>query len=178
VFRYASHLPVTFSLGHGDEMELIEITKDGMPACPISELPEVAADVMAGTAEMYKTTSYHPPWIGYLAILNGKCVGSCAFKTPPIEGRVEIAYFTFPENEGRGIATSMAKRLVEKAMSGSQGIRICAQTLPERNASTRVLEKLGFQKVAEVNHPEDGRVWEWELKAQQDAPADAEKPRR
>ena len=158
-------------------MELIEIKKNGTPARPVAELPDVATDVMTGTAEMYKTNGYQPPWIGYLAIHNGKCVGTCAFKTPPIEGRVEIAYFTFPENEGRGFATSMAKSLVEKAIAESHVIRICAQTLPERNASTRVLERLGFHKVAEIDHSEDGKVWEWELTTQQNASADADKPR-
>jgi RimJ/RimL family protein N-acetyltransferase len=68
----------------------------------------------------------------------------------------------------------MARRLVEMALSGLRGIRICAQTLPERNASNRVLEKCGFQQVAEIDHPEDGKVWEWEMKAQQDAPAEAD----
>jgi RimJ/RimL family protein N-acetyltransferase len=153
-------------------MELIEITENGSPARPIGGLPDMASDVLRGTAEMYKTSGYQPPWIGYLAIHDSKCVGTCAFKTPPLEGRVEIAYFTFPENEGRGIATSMARSLVEKAISESPGIRICAQTMPERNASTRVLEKLGFQQVTEIDHPEDGKVWEWELLAQQVAPAD------
>jgi RimJ/RimL family protein N-acetyltransferase len=153
-------------------MKLIEITKNGIPACPIAKLPDVATEVMSGTAEMYKNCGYQPPWVGYLAIHNGKCVGTCAFKAPPIEGSVEIAYFTFPDNEGQGIATSMARCLIEKAISESQGIRICAQTLPERNASTRVLEKLGFQQIVELDHPEDGKVWEWELLAQQVAPAD------
>jgi hypothetical protein len=77
-------------------MELIEITRDGRSASPIAELPEVATEVMTGTAEMYKIGGYQPPWIGYLAVSNGKCVGACAFKTPPMGGRVEIAYFTFP----------------------------------------------------------------------------------
>jgi len=148
------------------EMELTEIKKDGTPARPIDELPDVAMDVMRGTAEMYKATGYQPPWVGYLAIHHGKCVGTCAFKTPPVEDRVEIAYLTFPGHEGQGIATSMASRLVEKALSESQCIRICAQTLPEQNASTRVLEKLGFHRIAEIDHPEDGKVWEWEWKAQ------------
>ena len=159
-------------------MELIEITRDGTPARPIAELPDVATDVMTGTAEMYKTSGYQSPWIGYLAIRNGKCVGTCAFKTPPIEGRVEIAYFTFPENEGFGIATTMARCLVEKAVFEAQGLLICAQTLPERNASTRVLEKLGFRNIAEIDHPEDGKVWEWEMKAQQDKSSGRGKSRR
>jgi len=167
--------PDNNKLGHGDEMELIEITRDGSPARQIDELPDVAHDILASTAEMYKTCGYQPPWIGYLAVHNGKCVGTCAFKTPPIDGRVEIAYFTFPGNEGHGIATSMARALVEKTMPEAQGVRICAQTLPERNASTRVLEKLGFQQIAEIEHPEDGKVWEWELKAQQTPAGDVQK---
>lgn len=148
-------------------MELIEITRDGNPNYSIAELPDVATEVLTGAVEMYKTSGYQPPWIGYLAVHSGEYVGACAFKTPPIDGRVEIAYFTFPGNEGRGIATSMARCLIEIAKSQSHGVRICAQTLPERNASIRVLEKLGFQQVAEVDHPEDGKVWEWELLAQQ-----------
>jgi RimJ/RimL family protein N-acetyltransferase len=80
-----------------------------------------------------------------------------------MDGRVEIAYFTFPGNEGRGIATAMAKALLGLAKRASPMIRIYAQTLPQHSASTRVLEKLGFQQTVEVDHPEDGKVWEWEL---------------
>ena len=38
-----------------------------------------------------------------------------------------------------------------------------AQTLPERNASHRILEKLGFRHITTIDHPEDGTVWEWQL---------------
>lgn len=155
-------------------MELIEIRKDGTPARPVDGLPDVATDVLRGTAEMYKTTGYHPPWVGYLAVHRGHCVGTCAFKTPPVEERVEIAYFTFPGHESRGMATAMASRLVEIALSESPSLRVCAQTLPEQNASTRVLEKLGFRRVAEIHHPQDGRVWEWERTVQ---PAPGAEPR-
>ena len=41
--------------------------------------------------------------------------------------------------------------------------RIVAHTLPERNTSTTVLEKNGFKKLGEVNDPEDGLLWKWEL---------------
>ena len=40
---------------------------------------------------------------------------------------------------------------------------IAAQTLPKRNASHKVLEKLGFRHVDIIDHPEDGIVWEWQL---------------
>jgi RimJ/RimL family protein N-acetyltransferase len=39
---------------------------------------------------------------------------------------------------------------------------IRAHTLPEMNASCRVLEKAGFKRLGEVIDPEDGLVWRWE----------------
>ncbi len=144
-------------------MELIAITPEGTTASPIGQIPDFARDVMKSAAEMYDTAGYQPPWTGYLAVDGAGCVGACAFKTPPVGGRVEIAYFTFPGNEGRGMATAMAKALLGLAKRASPLIRIYAQTLPQAGASTRVLEKLGFEQTAEVDHPEDGKVWEWEL---------------
>ena len=91
-------------------------------------------------------------------------VGQCAFKAPPTdEGVVEIAYFTYPRFEGRGYATSMARRLIGLAnMSPTIG-RVIAHTLPNPSASTRVLERVGMTFVGEVMDPEDGRVWRWEI---------------
>ena len=43
-------------------------------------------------------------------------------------------------------------------------IVVMAQTLPEKNASTRILGKLEFTLVMEINSPEDGKVWEWEFR--------------
>lgn len=42
-------------------------------------------------------------------------------------------------------------------------IRIYVQVLPQQSASTRVLQELGFEQTVEVDHPEDGKVWGWEL---------------
>jgi RimJ/RimL family protein N-acetyltransferase len=73
---------------------------------------------------------------------------------------VEIAYYTFAEFEGQGIATAMAAELVE--MAAREGVALVrAQTLPEVNASCRILGKLGFRNIGTVMHPEDGEVWEW-----------------
>lgn len=102
------------------------------------------------------------PWTGYLAEEEGQFVGTCAFKTPPQSGQVEIAYFTFPGHEGRGVATRMAEHLIRIARQ--EGMRrIVAQTLPEPGPSTAILRKLGFRRAGELIHPEDGLVWEWEL---------------
>jgi [ribosomal protein S5]-alanine N-acetyltransferase len=105
------------------------------------------------------------PWGGYLAIdpVTRIVVGTCAFKGPPdVRGEVELAYFTFPTHEGQGYATAMARTLCDRA-AASGGVRLVrAHTLPERNASVRVLEKLGFRWGGEVHDPEDGPVWRWE----------------
>ena len=105
-------------------------------------------------------------WDGYFVVDKDsrEVVGSCAFKTPPTEdGTVEIAYFTYPEFEGQGYATGMARKLIELA-SGSAAIRrVIAHTLPEKSASTRVLEKVGMSRLGEVMDPEDGRVWRWQM---------------
>ena len=105
------------------------------------------------------------PWSGFLAVdrSSNTVVGTCSFVAPPDgDGVVEIAYFTFPAFEGRGVASAMAAGLVERA-TGAVGVRrVRAYTLPEKSASTRVLEKTGFDCLGAVIHPEDGPVWRWE----------------
>lgn len=76
---------------------------------------------------------------------------------------MEIAYFTFPEFERQAVATRMVQALLRIAFDAVPGLTIAAQTLPGENASTAVLKKLGFNFVAELEHPEDGKVWEWQL---------------
>lgn len=123
----------------------------------------MTGEVLRATAELYSRVGFVEPWIGYLALVDGTVVGTCGFKSPPQRGRVEIAYFTFPAFEGRGIASAMAARLVTVAQRQLPSVVIAAQTLPGRNASHRVLEKLGFLDVEMIDHPEDGLVREWQL---------------
>lgn len=90
-------------------------------------------------------------------------VGQCGFKGPPTaEGVVEIAYGVAPEHQGKGYATEAAEALTNYALSHERVRMVRAHTLPETNASTRVLMKCGFQNVGEVMDPEDGLVWRWE----------------
>lgn len=144
-------------------MRLVAITREGKPLSKVPELPEVALSVLQSTQELYEVAGYVPPWLGYLAIDAGQCVGTCAFKSAPVDGRVEIAYFTFPPHEGRGVATSMANSLIGLTRMYAPGTQVFARTLAESNASTRILEKLGFRRTAVLEHPEDGTIWEWEL---------------
>ncbi len=144
-------------------MKLIAINKAGEPETPIKQLPEMARDILQQTASLYSSTGYAKPWIGYFAHANNECIGFCAFKSPPKDNAVEIAYATMAGHEGFGIATNMARLLIDIARRDAPKIAIRAQTLPEENASTTILRKLGFQLIGEVIHTEDGRVWEWRL---------------
>ncbi len=56
----------------------------------------------------------------------------------------------------------MARKLIELAASWTTVKRVIAHTLPEVNASTRVLEKVVMSFVGEVIDPDDSRVWQWQ----------------
>jgi len=93
-----------------------------------------------------------------------RVIGTAGFKgAPDADGVVEIAYGIAPEYQGRGYATEAAQALVEFALAEDSVKTVRAHTLPEPNASTRVLTKNGFRHLGEVIDPEDGRVWRWEL---------------
>lgn len=74
-----------------------------------------------------------------------KLVGICQFKgRPDTAGSVEIAYSMLASHRNKGLATEAVARLVQWAL-GHQAVReVCAETLPYRRHSIRVLEKLGF----------------------------------
>ncbi len=144
-------------------MELLAITENGELAKPISPMPVMAAEVVRATTQLYGSVGYELPWIGYLAFEEDTCVGACGFKSPPQNNRVEIAYFTFPPHESRGVATQMASELIRLAREKLPAVTVAAQTFPGENASTSVLKKLQFRFVGPTEHPEDGLVWEWQL---------------
>ena len=146
------------------KLELIAITQEGELAKPVASASPLAVEVIEATKQLYRAVGYEPPWVGYLAFEDDICLGSCGFKSPPRDNRVEIAYFTFPEYESRGVATRMASELIRIAFGKMPALRVAAQTLPEENASTSILRKLRFRLVSALEHPEDGLVWEWQLR--------------
>jgi ribosomal-protein-alanine N-acetyltransferase len=144
-------------------LELIAITENGRLEKQKSLAPPLAAEIIKATTDLYRAVGYEVPWVGYLAFENDTCVGTCGFKSPPKSNKVEIAYFTFPGNESRGIATRMASELIRIALEKTPSLIVAAQTLPEESASTSILKKLHFRGVGALEHPEDGVVWEWHL---------------
>ena len=131
------------------------------------EIGPVVRQVAEATLALQERTGAREPWVGYLARCDadGAVVGTCAFTGPPSgEGRVEIAYFTFPGHEGRGLATAMAGALVRIARDAAGVGEVVAHTLPgEEGASARVLRRVGFRVAAPVRDAEHGEVWRWSL---------------
>ena len=127
-----------------------------------SEKKEVSADWLARLHAAAPTD----PWThGYSMMLrNGdRQVGHAGFKGPPTsDWVVEIAYGVATEFQGNGYATEAANALTDFAFDTGQVRIVRAHTLPEPNASTRVLTKCGFRFAGEVVDPEDGLVWRWE----------------
>ena len=130
----------------------------------LGEQAELVRDV-AWQNEAFRREIAAPfEWAGHLAVdATGRTVvGSCAFKGPPDDdGVVEIAYFTFPAFEGRGYGMAMAVALVERARASGAVRTLIAHTLPESNASTRILERLDFVRDGEAQDDEVGTVWRW-----------------
>lgn len=118
-------------------------------------------DIVHMTIDYYNRIGWHPPWIGYLAKLEGEFVGSAGYKGGPRNKKIEIAYGTFPQFRARGIGTEICNQLVSLALKNCPTLTITARTLPENNFSTRILQKNGFKLIGDVWDDEDGNVWEW-----------------
>jgi RimJ/RimL family protein N-acetyltransferase len=68
-------------------------------------------------------------------------IGMAGFKGPPVDGMMESAYGIAPDFQGPGYATEAAGMLVDYAKENAELQVIRAHTLPERSASSRVLEE-------------------------------------
>lgn len=132
-----------------------------------------------GLREFFQSDDISPEWLaalraseevdpwrhGFFVVhrKSGAAIGGAGFKGPPDpEGSVEIAYGIVADFQGHGYATEAAAALVDFALADARVRLIRAHTLPEPNASTRVLAKCGFRRVGTVDDPEDGPVWRWE----------------
>lgn len=103
------------------------------------------------------------PWGSHLLFdEDGALVGFGGFKGPPADGEVEIGYAIAPARQGRGLATSATRTLINRARERG-ATRVIAHTLATPNASTAVLTRCGFHRTATIADPDEGDVWRWEL---------------
>lgn len=89
-------------------------------------------------------------------------VGLGGFKGPiDTAGAVELGYGIAPAYRRQGLATEAARAMLEHARTFPAIRVVLAHTLPERNESTRVLERCGFTLAGAITDPTDGNVWRW-----------------
>src|SRR3954466_14228562 len=145
--------------------EFYERSSGLKPAAGLREFI-VSPDVSEQWLAQLENSADADPWKFGFAVMtreHQEVIGNAGFTGPPDEdGAVEIAYGIVPAHQGHGYATESAEALVAFAQADDRVQTMCAHSLPEHNASTRVLEKCGFERIGEVNHPTDGLIWRWE----------------
>ena len=92
-----------------------------------------------------------------------KVVGSCGFKTAPVQGSVEIHCGVAASERSRGIATTAIGKLIALAFSSGIVNEVFACVRPDNTASSKVVERLGFVAGALITDSNGEEVvrWSW-----------------
>lgn len=114
--------------------------------------------------EYYPLTGFTIPWVAYFIIRQNQVLGSCGFTGKPRDGRVEIAYWTFKEFEGQGIASFACKELIKITQNTDPTLNITAKTEMKFNASVKILKNHHFTFNKIVQDEEIGDACLWVLK--------------
>ena len=140
------------------EFKIIQPNEDKSNELYISENCQELIQMMD---EFYPKVGFNIPWVGYFLFLNNQVVGTAGFTGQPVDNTVEISYWTFKEWEGQGIASMACKELIAIAQKTNPSVTITAKTLPEYNASTKILQNNNFKFVEIVQDHEIGDAWLW-----------------
>lgn len=140
------------------ELKVIELHED--KTGEIFDTPD-CQQLLTVYEDFYPQIGFNPPWVGYFVIRENTVVGCGGFVGQPQDGKVEIAYWTFTEFEGQGVASFACRELVSIAHRTDPNVTITAKTKPEHNASTKILEKNGFAFKEIVQDHEIGDAWLW-----------------
>ncbi len=150
-------------------MKLLPIEVEHTLNKRFSVIPEFL-DILNVYPAYYDKVGFNKPWIGYFATLDGKEIIGCGgYKGKPQDGKIEIAYSTFKNFEGKGVGTEICRHLVLLALKTDPTIKITAKTLIENSGSTTILKRNGFCCNGIVYDEEDGNVLEWEYQKVENA---------
>jgi RimJ/RimL family protein N-acetyltransferase len=103
----------------------------------------------------------HPGWwLHYFILRDGRVlIGYGGYKGPPSEsGTVEVGYSIVDEYQRKGYATEATRGFIDRAFAEAATMRVIAETMPDRTASIRVLEKLGFRFIGKGSDEDEGSV--------------------
>jgi [ribosomal protein S5]-alanine N-acetyltransferase len=159
----APHLPRHLRALIRSEQEFEDTAGLRVAAGIRDQLLTASPDFIAGL----ESAKESDPWqFGFAVIhkIDNMLIGMCGFSGPPdANGIAEIAYGIGPSYQGKGHATEAAAAMIQFAREDPRVKGICAHTLAETNASTRVLQKCGFTKTGEAVDPENNLpIWRWE----------------
>jgi hypothetical protein len=91
-----------------------------------------------------------------------RLVGWGGFKGPPRDGVVEVGYEIAESCRRRGHATAAVRAMVAEAFAAEDVTMVIAHTLPQRNPSNQLLERLGFKFDGELRQ-DDEMTWRFVL---------------
>lgn len=77
---------------------------------------------------MYQRVGFLPSWVGYVAVADGRGMDGGAFMGPPQDGVVEIAYYTFEDNQRIGWGERSEPPNVDVPGRGHVGVRRLTST--------------------------------------------------
>jgi RimJ/RimL family protein N-acetyltransferase len=98
----------------------------------------------------------------FLAGDPAELVGWGGFKGPPTDGVVEIGYEIAASRRRQGLAGAAVAAMLAEAFADRRVGAVIAHTLPVRNASNRLLERVGFAHDGEAVEGEE-TVWRFRL---------------
>jgi RimJ/RimL family protein N-acetyltransferase len=135
-------------------IEALQRTRDALAAA-VGDALAAGGDAVAAAGDARWGTRF------FVAGEPPELVGWGGFKGPPSDGVVELGYEIADARQGRGLATAATEAMIAEAFADETVIAVLAHTLPEWNASNRVLAKAGFRFDAEV---EDRGETAWRFK--------------
>jgi RimJ/RimL family protein N-acetyltransferase len=166
---------------------LLQLSRPALEALAASRVPDglegrIEQDAMppafVASRSIGLAAAGHPaPWSTTFLIVNNedaRIVGGCGFKTAPKLGRVEVGYGVAPAVQGRGAATEALRLLTHKAFEAG-ATEVLAEVAPTNLASTRVVQKAGFENVGARVDTESEYVVQWVKRSETKALAQAER---
>lgn len=83
-----------------------------------------------------------------VAEADGAIIGEAHIRFNVGEATAELGYATGNRHRRRGVATSLAQEVIRRARLHMPAVEVWAKVVERNPASIRVLEKLGFERVA------------------------------
>jgi ribosomal-protein-alanine N-acetyltransferase len=92
---------------------------------------------------------------------SGAILGGCGFKGFPVDGDVEIGYGVAKSARRRGVATLAVTELLGLAAASGIVRQVVAHILPDNDASSGVVSRLGFSRGLTIVDPDGEVVVRW-----------------